>query len=74
MNLRSEISQLATRHKEVFVGLADGTTVRGTFGSAVAPNDDVVTFAVNDVTGPGKGLLRAGVLLAIAQICWIETA
>ena len=74
MNVRSEIGQLVARDKEVFVGLADGTILRGKFGVAPGPAEDMIAFAAVDVIGPAKPFIRAGVLVVVNQICWIETA
>jgi hypothetical protein len=74
MNLHAEIKQLIARDKEVVVGLADGTIVRGRFGGFAGHEDDLATFDAAEVVGPGKPFIRAGVLIALRNVCWIETA
>ncbi len=73
MDLRTEINQLATRGKDVVVGLADGTILRGRLTN-VGPKDDAVAFGASDVIGPAKPYISKGVIVSIENICWIETA
>jgi small nuclear ribonucleoprotein (snRNP)-like protein len=72
MDLRSEINQLAARRREVVVGLADGSVLRGRLTS-VGAQDDAVAFEASFVAGPAKPFVSKGIILSIRNICWIET-
>lgn len=71
MHVRTEINQLVARRKEVIIGLADGTILRGRLTS-VGPDDDAVAFDVTEATGPAKPFVNNGLIVVIDKICWIE--
>jgi hypothetical protein len=74
MDLNTEIKQLIARNKEVVVGLADGTILRGKFGGVMGTEGDLATFDVAEAVGPAQPFIRNGVLVALRNVCWIDVA